>query len=115
MDDKEDIEDNWLEVRHELTPADTEEITDQLGVMGKAQIVYSDETIDYWDEEICGKYEMLIEAFGGEDEVQQYYDIGDLGVTVAVEQEDSPLFVVYGDESSYAKSSGPLAGLASIL
>jgi len=114
-DDEEYSEEGWREVRGSLTNADMDMVTDQLGVMGSAQIVYSDESDSIWKEDLVGKYEQMVDAFGGEQEVEQYIDIGSKGFTVAVERDGEPVFVVYGDEEGYSKSSRFNFGLGTLM
>lgn len=109
------VDQNWEDVKDRLTPTNTNIATDQLEVMRSADIVYPDGNRSTVSEEISDKYETLVESFGGEEEVKQYYDVGARGVTIVVEQDNSPLFVVYGKEDSYSKGSGPLFGLANSL
>lgn len=91
---------DWEEARSSLTPTDTETVKDQLGVMHKAEVVYPDDSYT-WNEDIPENYEELIQAFGGEGQVNQYMDIGGTGTTIAVEQDEEPLFVVYGEDEMY--------------
>lgn len=93
---------DWAEARSSLTPADTETVKDQLGVMREAEVVYPD-TSYTWEDDIAESYEHLVKAFGGEKQVNQYMDIGGTGTTIAVEQDEEPLFVVYGKDEMYEK------------
>lgn len=113
--DEEYSEEGWREVRGSLTNTDTDMVADQLGVVDRAQIVYSDESDSIWTEDLVGKYEQMVDAFGGQQEVEQYIDIGSKGFTVAVERDDEPVFVVYADEESYSKSSGFNFGLGAMM
>ncbi len=99
-----DEQQEWLEVREQLTPSDTEMNLSQLNVMNSVEVVYDDGTRSEWSQDLQEKYENLLEAFGGEEQVNQYHDIGAFGVTIAVEQDEKPLFVVYGEESTYSRA-----------
>jgi hypothetical protein len=68
--------------------------------MAGAEVVYPD-TSYTWEDDIAENYEQLIEAFGGEDNLNQYMDIGSTDITIAVEQDEEPLFVVYGEDERY--------------
>lgn len=98
---------DWEEIRESLDEVDTEYITDQLGVMGKAELTYSDGKTSEWNEDIAEKYEQLVKGFGGEDQVSQYLEIGGKGVAVAVEYDDEPLFTVKALEPHYLQFEGP--------
>jgi hypothetical protein len=70
--------------------------------MSEAEIVYPDSSYT-WEDDIAANYEQLIQSFGGEENVNQYMDIGGTETTVAVEQDKEPLFVVYGKDEIYEK------------
>lgn len=93
---------DWDEAKSSLTPEGTETVKDQLGVMSEAEVVYRD-TRYTWEEDIAEKYEQLVQAFGGEEQVNQYMKIGGTETTIAVEKNEEPLFVVYGEDEMYEK------------
>jgi hypothetical protein len=93
---------DWDEAKSSLTPEDKETVKDQLGVMSQAEVVYRDASYT-WEEDIAEKYEQLVKAFGGEESVNQYMEIGGTDTTIAVEQDEEPLFVVYGKDEMYEK------------
>jgi|APHM01.1.fsa_nt_gi hypothetical protein len=66
--------------------------------MNEAEVIYDDGRGTEWEEDIVGKYQEMLNAFGGEEDLDQYVDTGGLGVTVAVEDGDELIFVVYGEE-----------------
>ncbi len=90
---------DWSDVKSSLSSVGTEEVVSQLEAMNQADVVYEDGWRTEWeDEEIVEKYREMLNAFGGDEELDQYMDIGGLGVTVAVEDGEEPLFVVYGED-----------------
>jgi len=97
----------WRDVRESLQEVDTDYITDQLDVMYSAELMYTDGITTDWHREMSDRYETLIRAFGGEESVNQYLDVGAKGVSIAVEQGEEPLFVVYAKERPYEEFSGP--------
>ena len=97
--DGEVYEQDWSDVKSSLSSFGTDEVLSQLEAMGESSIVYEDGWRNKWeDEEIVDKYQEVLNAFGGEEQLDQYMDIGGLGVTVAVEDGDEPIFVVYGED-----------------
>lgn len=105
MEDQERKE--WQQVRESLNEVDTDYITDQLEVMKAAELVYSDGRTTAWRNDMSEKYETLVEAFGGEESVKQYLDVGARGVSIAVEHDDEPVFAVYAQETRYENIEGP--------
>ncbi len=99
--------DDWDEIRDSLNEVDTEYVVEQLDVMGKADLTYSDGKQSEWRQDIAEKYEKLVNGFGGEEEVSQYLEIGGKGVAVAVEYDDEPLFTVKALEPHYMNIEGP--------
>ena len=92
-------EQDWSDVKSSLRSVNTDEVLRQLGAMGEADVVYDDGWQTEWgDEEITDRYQEMLDAFGGEENLDQYMDIGGLGVTVAVEDGEEPVFVVYGED-----------------
>lgn len=102
---EEDLE--WREAREIMQEVDTDYVKDQLGVMTAAELVYSDGQTSEWCNDMEEKYETLVEAFGGEESVNQYLDIAPRGVSVAVEHDDEPVFAVYAQETGYESIEGP--------
>lgn len=105
MEDQERKE--WQQVRESLNEVDTDYVTDQLDVMKAAELIYSDGRTTEWKKDMSEKYETLVEAFGGEESVNQYLDVEAKGVSIAVEYDDEPVFVVYAQESRYENIEGP--------
>jgi hypothetical protein len=94
-------EDDWSDVKSSLSSVGTEEVLNQLGAMNEADVVYNGWETEWSDEDIVENYRKMLDAFGGEQNLDQYIDIGGLGVTVAVEDGDEPVFVVYGEDEVY--------------
>ena len=103
----------WSEVRENLTPTDTETALNHLNIMNSATVLYEDSEEEI-NEGLEAKYIELLERFGGEDELTQYHDIGAFSTTLAVEKDDEPVFVFYGDEERYSKSRGLFKGLTAM-
>lgn len=99
-------EKSWEDIRGSLTSADTGTVTDQLQAMGEAEVIYKDGTVIEWEEDIEENYLEIFEAFGGDENLDQYMDVAGAGVTVAVEEDEEPLFVVYGKEEMYGGTKG---------
>ena len=97
----------WESVRESLDEVDTDYVMDQLDVMGKAELTYSDGKTSEWNEDIAEKYRKLVKGFGGEEQVSQYLEIGGNGVAVAVEYDDEPLFTVKAIERYPLAVDGP--------
>lgn len=106
IDRNEDLND-WESVRDSLNEVDTDYVMDQLDVMGKAELTYSDGKTSEWNEDIAEKYQQLVKGFGGEEQVSQYLEIGGKGVAVAVEYDDEPMFKVKALEPHYMRMEGP--------
>lgn len=107
--------DTWDNVKEQLTPTDTEEAVNQLNVMDSAEVLYNDNTELNWDKDLKSNYRDLIQAFGGEENLNQYHDIGAFGVTLAVEQDEEPIFVVYAEQEKYRQIKERIRGLATPL
>ncbi len=96
-------EENRSDVKSSLSSVSTEEVLNQLGAMNEADVVYNGWETELGDEDIVENYRKMLDAFGGEQNLDQYIDIGGLGVTVAVEDVDEPVFVVFGEDELYEK------------
>lgn len=84
----------WSELDDSLEE-DTERVKEQLRVQVSAEIDYPDGRNTVWYSDLEENYEQMIDAFGGEDAVDQYLEINPQGVKVSVEQDDEELFTVY--------------------
>lgn len=108
-------ETEWEQIRESLDEVDTDYITGQLKVMNRAEVLYPDGTDYEWNEEITEKYERLVNGFGGEEEVEQYLQIGAKGVAVAVEYDGEPIFAVKALEPGYERSEGSKIDLSTAI
>lgn len=100
-------EKEWEQIRDSLDEVDTDYVADQLGVMGRAEVLYPDGSNYEWRNDIAEKYEQLVNGFGGEEKVAQYLEIDAKGVAVAVEYEDEPIFAIKALEPGYSVAEGP--------
>lgn len=91
-------------MKNSLSSVDTEEVINQLEAMNEADVVYNGWETGWSDEEIVENYWKMLNAFGGEENLDQYIDIGGLGVTVAVEDGEEPVFIVYGEDEVYEEA-----------
>lgn len=105
----------WGDIDDSLSETGTESVLEQLSAMDEAEVVYPDGTSYGWEEDLEENYSELVNAFGGEDEVNQYMEIKGTEVTIAVEHGKETVFTVYADEERYGKDSSLNLGLASPL
>lgn len=93
---------------------DTDYIKDQLDFMESVAVGYPDGTEIGWSIEAPERYEKLVESFGEVDQYLKHFDDG--SIAVLVEQEDEPLFALYGEEQGgYRQSRSGLSEVANSL